>query len=164
MRDILSHTSMINVRKHKIPSCSYKHWIRCQPSRRNDYHKPETSPTNLLMIRIRYFDVRVRLRIIDGSTVLVDAHVSSVLVVDVAAAVERRVYGRSVAELDLAIAVLRVEDDGGVAGTLDLYEHDKGGLARGWRRVVRDRFRHFCDKYRLFCDAHGLVVNHYTYT
>ena len=88
--------------------------------------------------------MRVRLRIIDGSTVLVDAHVPSVLVVDVTAAVERRVYGRSVAELYLAVSVLRVEDDGGVAGTLDLYEHDKGGLGRGWGRVVRDQFRHFC--------------------
>ena len=107
--------------------------------------KPEIEATNLLMLWIFYFDVRVRLRIIDGSTVLVDAHVSAVLVIDVATAIQCRVDGRSVAELDLTVAVLRVEDDSRVAGTLDLNEHNEGRLGHGWRRVVCDSFRLFCD-------------------
>ena len=97
------------------------------------------------MIWVDHFDVAVRLRVIDGSTILVDANVAAVVVVDVTTAVHRGVDGRAVAKLDLAVPLLCVEQNRGVAGTLDLHKHDKGRLADGRRRV-------FCQTHRM---SHG---------
>ena len=76
----------------------------------------------------------VRLWVIDGSTVLVDANVATVVVVDVTTAVHRSVDRRAVAKLYLTVPVLRVEQNRGVPWTFHLHKHDERCLVDG-RRV-----------------------------
>lgn len=89
------------------------------------------------MVWVDHFNVWIWLWVIDGSTILINANVSTVMVVDVAAAVQCRVHCGSVAKLHLTFAMFCVEQHGGVAGALDLYEHHKRRLARGRRLLCR---------------------------
>ena len=85
------------------------------------------------MIWVDHFDVAVRLWVIDGSTILVDANVATVMVVDVTTAVHRSVDRRAVAKLHLTVPVLRVEQNRGVPWTFHLHKHDERCLVDGRR-------------------------------
>ena len=73
-----------------------------------------------LVVGVVHLELVVGTREVGGRAVGVDLQVAALAVVDVVAAVHRDVYHRAAAELSAALQHrVRVELDGGEAGTLD---------------------------------------------